>query len=58
MVYTNMKDVMQYSTNGVNNDYVFVSAVIYKHAIGQHTHEWISQFTIKQILQSEYHLND
>ena len=29
---------MQYSTQGINIDYVYVSAVIYTHAIAQHTH--------------------
>ena len=59
-VLQNMNGAMQYSTQGVNKDYVYVSAVIYIHRIAQHTHmhEWLSQFTIKQFLQSEYHLND
>ena len=61
-VLQNMNGAMQYSTQGVNKDYVYVivTAVIYKHAIAKHTHmhELISQFTIKLLLQSEYHLND
>ena len=56
----NINGAMQYSTQCVNNDYVSLSAVIYIHAIAQRTymHELNSQFTIKQMLQSEYHLND
>ena len=59
-ILQNMDGAMQYSSQGVNNDNVYVSAVIYIHAIAQHTymHKLISQFTIKQLLQSVYHQND
>ena len=48
----------QYKVNNDTVQYV-LQVFIYIHAVAQHTHmhEWISQFTMIQILQSEYHLN-
>ena len=46
MIYTNMKGAMQYSTEGVNNDYVLcVSRYLHTRHCSIYTYAWVN-FTI------------